>query len=60
MPAMQLGPGQDMHKLFLQEKDNLELAEATYKWVGEGIEDRILEKYSKTKPRSTVGKEKVL
>lgn len=36
--------------MFLQEKDNLELAEATYVWAGEGIEDRILRKYGKLPP----------
>ncbi|KAG8904817.1 ER membrane complex subunit 3 [Tulasnella sp. 403] len=62
-PTMQLAPGQDMHKLFLQEKDSLELAEATYKWVGDGIEERILQKYGKsradTTKRDVPGKQKV-
>jgi len=59
-PTMQLAPGQDMHKMFLQEKDSLELAEATYSWAGDGIEERILQKYGKLRQKkSTSGKEKV-
>ncbi|OCF54528.1 hypothetical protein L486_08078 [Kwoniella mangroviensis CBS 10435] len=42
------GPGQpDMSKLFKSEVENLALAEGMYKWVGEGIEDRILKGFNK-------------
>ncbi|KAG8956640.1 ER membrane complex subunit 3 [Tulasnella sp. 424] len=61
--APSAAPGQDMHKIFLQEKDSLELAETTYKWVGDDIEDRILAKWGKIQLPSAVngsGKEKVL
>jgi len=63
--VMQLGPGQDMHKTFLQEKDNLELAEGLYKWVGDDIEDRVLQRWGKGPPSKAAapkrigGKEKV-
>lgn len=38
-----------MHKLFLQEKDNLELADGQYKWVAEGIEQRMLDRWKARK-----------
>lgn len=41
------GPGTDVEKLFKAEVENLALAEGIYKWVGEGIEDRVLATWSK-------------
>ncbi|WVQ75515.1 hypothetical protein IAR50_005140 [Cryptococcus sp. DSM 104548] len=43
------GPGgaPDMSKLFKAEVENLALAEGSYKWVGEGIEDRVLAAWGK-------------
>jgi hypothetical protein len=45
-PSGPLAPGQDMHKMYLQEKDSLELAAASYKWAAAGVEDRILARFS--------------
>ncbi|WWC91254.1 uncharacterized protein L201_006197 [Kwoniella dendrophila CBS 6074] len=46
--GMMGGPGQpDMTKLFKSEVENLALAEGMYKWVGEGIEDRVLKSWDK-------------
>ncbi|WVR09076.1 hypothetical protein IAU60_006137 [Kwoniella sp. DSM 27419] len=45
--GMMPGPGQpDMSKLFKSEVENLALAEGLYKWVGEGIEDRVLSSWA--------------
>jgi len=41
------GQPQDYHKLFTAEAESLQLAEGIYKWVGDGIEERILRKYGK-------------
>jgi len=42
------GPGApDMEKVFKGEVENLALAEGMYKWVGDGIEDRILKQWGK-------------
>ena len=41
------GPGTDVAKLFKAEVENLALAEGVYKWVGEGIEDRVLKTWGK-------------
>ncbi|KIR26668.1 hypothetical protein I307_02016 [Cryptococcus deuterogattii 99/473] len=43
------GPGgpPDMVKLFKAEVENLALAESSYKWVGEGVEDRVLRAWGK-------------
>lgn len=42
------GPGApDYVKLYKAEAENLALAEGVYKWVGEGVEDRILARYGK-------------
>jgi hypothetical protein len=41
------GPGVDVGKLFRAEVENLALAEGVYKWVGEGIEDRVLKTFRK-------------
>jgi len=46
MPA-QPGQAQDFHKIFMAEKDQLELAEGLYCWAGAGVERRLLEKYGK-------------
>ncbi|KAF8914568.1 integral membrane protein DUF106-domain-containing protein [Mucidula mucida] len=43
----QAGQPQDYNKLFKAEKDNLAFAEGLYKWVGDGVEDRLLRKYGK-------------
>lgn len=48
--AMPTGQPQDYNKLFLAEKDNLELAEGLYTWVGADVERRVLEKYGKLQP----------
>ncbi|OCF41936.1 hypothetical protein I317_04238 [Kwoniella heveanensis CBS 569] len=47
--GMMAGPGgqPDMSKLFKSEVENLALAEGLYKWVGEGIEDRVLRSWGK-------------
>jgi ER membrane protein complex subunit 3 len=42
------GQPQDYNKLFAAEAESLQLAEGVYKWVGDGIEERILRKYGKT------------
>lgn len=41
------GPGVDVEKLFKAEVENLALAEGVYKWVGDGIEDRIVKTFGK-------------
>ena len=42
------GPGApDMTKAFKSEVENLALAEGMYRWVGEGIEDRVLRQWHK-------------
>ncbi|GAA6041009.1 hypothetical protein JCM8097_000539 [Rhodosporidiobolus ruineniae] len=46
MPAMPGQPAQDFAKLFRAEKENLDIAE--YAWVCEGIEERLLKKYSRS------------
>jgi hypothetical protein len=38
---------QDFNKLFQAEKDNLDLAEGLYAWVGTDVEVRILRRYGK-------------
>jgi len=40
-------PMQDFGKLFKSEKDNLELADGLYKWIGADVEIRVLQKYGK-------------
>lgn len=40
------GP-QDYNKLFKTEVDNLEFAQGLYKWVGTGVENRVLKRYDK-------------
>lgn len=46
MPAS--GPGApDYAKLYRAEAENLALAEGVYKWVGEGVEDRVLARYGR-------------
>lgn len=40
------GP-QDYNKLFKAEIDNLEFAQCSYSWVGDGVEDRVLKRYDK-------------
>lgn len=42
------GPGApDMGKAFKSEVENLALAEGMYRWVGDGIEDRVLRQWGK-------------
>jgi hypothetical protein len=44
-----MGPGQpDMAKVFKSEVENLELSLGLYRWVGDGIEDRVLERWGKS------------
>jgi hypothetical protein len=52
--AMPTGQPQDYNKLFLAEKDNLELAEGLYTWVGADVERRVLEKYRKLQPLKSI------
>ena len=40
-------PGQDYHKMFTAEIDNLELAEGSYEWSAKDVELRILSKFGK-------------
>lgn len=40
------GP-QDYNKLFKAEIDNLEFAQGSYNWVGNGVEERVLKRYDK-------------
>ena len=40
-------PGTDMEKVFKAEVESLALAEGVYKWVGEGVEDRVLKTWGK-------------
>jgi hypothetical protein len=37
----------DYVKIFKGEIDNLQLSEGVYKWVGDGVEERVLKKYGK-------------
>jgi hypothetical protein len=40
------GPGApDMKKVFGAEVENLALCDGLYRWVGAGVEDRVLERY---------------
>lgn len=39
-----MGPEQDPDKLFLAEAENLEVLE--HRWILQGIEDRLVEKYA--------------
>lgn len=48
-----MAPGQDMNKIFLQEKENLELADGLYRWAAEGVEQRMLERWARSKGKST-------
>ncbi|KZT20809.1 transmembrane protein [Neolentinus lepideus HHB14362 ss-1] len=41
------GQAQDYNKLLKAEKDNLELAEGLYSWVGKDVEQRVLRRYGK-------------
>ena len=43
----------DYVKLFEAEKDNLEFAEGQYKWVGQDVERRVLERWGKIQPSSS-------
>ncbi|KAH9940595.1 integral membrane protein DUF106-domain-containing protein [Amylocystis lapponica] len=43
--APQPPQAQDFNKLFKAERDNLEFAEGLYSWVGQDIENRVLQKY---------------
>lgn len=43
----------DYAKLFTAEKDNLEFAEGQYKWVGQDVEQRVLERWGKIPPSSS-------
>jgi hypothetical protein len=47
--AMNQGPVQDYSKLFKAEKDNLELSEGLYDWVGKDVEKRVLAKFGKVR-----------
>jgi len=47
--AMNQGPVQDYSKLFKAEKDNLELSEGLYDWVGKDVEKRVLAKFGKAR-----------
>ncbi|KAK7470769.1 hypothetical protein VKT23_002187 [Stygiomarasmius scandens] len=43
--ATQPGQPQDFNKLFKAEKEHLAFAEGLYSWVGEDVEDRVLQRY---------------
>lgn len=46
------GPGApDPEKLYNAEVENLALAEGMYRWVGEGVEARVLERWGKSAGR---------
>lgn len=47
----QLSQPQDFAKLFKAERDNLELSEGQYTWVGEDLDLKVLRKYGKLPPR---------
>lgn len=47
------GAPADYVKLFKAEKDNLEFSEGQYKWVGDGVERRVLERWGKLSPRAS-------
>lgn len=47
MQQAQPGQPQDYNKLFVAEKENLQLAQGLYKWSVEDIEVRVLQKYGK-------------
>lgn len=37
----------DYEKIYRSELENLALTEELYKWVGSGVEDRVLQRYAK-------------
>lgn len=42
------GPGApEMSKVFKSEVENLALCDGLYRWVGSGVENRVLAKYGK-------------
>lgn len=45
MMSMPGAPAQDFVKLFNAERENLEIVE--YAWVGQGVEQRVLDKFGK-------------
>lgn len=45
--ASPMGPAQDMTKPFKAEVENLALSEGLYKWSCDGVEDRVLARWSK-------------
>lgn len=47
------GAPADYVKLFEAEKDNLEFAEGQYKWIGQDVERRVLERWGKIQPSSS-------
>jgi len=47
--AINQGPVQDYSKLFKAEKDNLELSEGLYNWVGKDVEKRVLAKFGRAR-----------
>ena len=47
--SMNQNPVQDYSKLFKAEKDNLELSEGLYDWVGKDVEKRVLQKFGKVR-----------
>ncbi|KIO12848.1 hypothetical protein M404DRAFT_993821 [Pisolithus tinctorius Marx 270] len=47
----QLSQPQDFAKLFKAERDNLELSEGQYTWVGEDLDLKVLRKYGKLPPK---------
>ncbi|CDZ98089.1 Uncharacterized conserved protein [Phaffia rhodozyma] len=46
LPAGGAPPTGDFNKFFKQEAENLELAGGMYKWMGEGVEQKVLEKWA--------------
>ena len=47
MATPPVGQPQDFNKLLKAERDHLEFAEGIHKWIGDGVETRILERYGK-------------
>jgi hypothetical protein len=45
--SMSQNPVQDYSKLFKAEKDNLELSEGLYDWVGKNVETRVLQRFGR-------------
>ena len=47
MPPQSGPTAPDMEKVYKSELENLQLAEGQYRWVGDGIEERVLATWGK-------------